>query len=351
MPAKKPKVFIAFSGGVDSSAAAALLMQQGYDCQAVFMSTSDHSANAQSDAVKMAKSLGIKLHLLDMRSEFAKVLTYFSDEYARGRTPNPCVFCNRYIKFGKLWEFAKQNDADFFATGHYAKIIKHKNDYGLYEAAAKKKDQSYVLSMIKKQVLPHILLPLANISKEQTIEMAKQLGLHIEGRKESQEICFIPDDDYITAIEQLCPDLASPGDIIDSDGNILGQHHGIHRYTIGQRRGLKIAMGIPYYVTKIDVETNTVTLGPKQQVMHKRFKATDCNWLIEKPSQSFRARVKVRYNSPCSMATVNIKGPDAFVEFDEQVSAITPGQLTAFYIDDDFGSRVAGSAWIDAVLQ
>ena len=350
MSAKKNKVFVALSGGVDSSTAAALLIQQGYDCQAVFMSTSDLSANAQSDAVKMAKILGIKLHLLDMRAEFAKVLTYFSDEYARGRTPNPCVFCNRYIKFGKLWEFAKQNQADFFATGHYAKIIKHEKDYGLYEAAAKKKDQSYVLSMIKKQVLPHILLPLADISKDQTIEIAKRLNLHIEGRKESQEICFIPDDDYVTAIEQLCPDLARSGNIIDSNGSILGHHHGIHRYTIGQRRGLKVAMGVPFYVTKIDVENNTVTLGPKQQVMHKTFKATDCNWLIDEPSKSFRAKVKVRYNSPGSMAKVDVEGRSVFVEFDKPVSAVTPGQLAAFYIDDEFGCRIAGAAWIDSAL-
>ena len=350
MAGKKSKVFVALSGGVDSSTAAALLIRQGFDCQGVFMATSEQAGHAQADAEKMADCLGIKLHVLDMREEFKKVLSYFGDEYARGRTPNPCVFCNRYIKFGRLWQFAKDNGADFFATGHYAKIVNHGGGCGLYETKNKTKDQSYVLSMIDKNVLPHIILPLADLLKEQTKELAKEFGLHIEGRKESQEICFIPNDDYIAAIEQYCPALARTGNIIDSSGKVLGSHNGIHRFTIGQRRGLNVAMGVPYYVTKIDAVNNTVTLGPKEEVMHRKFRALGLNWLVDEPMAAFGAKVKIRYNSPGQTAAVQTDGDAAIVEFDKPVSAITPGQLAAFYIEDNFGWRAVASAWIDSVI-
>jgi len=341
------KVFVALSGGVDSSTAAALLCQEGFDCASIFMITSDYTQHAQADAEKIARKLGIKLYVLDLRKDFEKILDYFCNQYSQGRTPNPCVFCNRFIKFGKLWDFARDNGADLFATGHYARIEQANNGVGLYEAADTTKDQSYALAMINKDILPYIILPMGKYSKNQTRQMAAKFGLGTEQRQESQEICFIPNNDYISVLEEKCPELVRKGNIVDSTGQILGRHNGIHRFTIGQRRGLRVAMGKPYYVVKIDAETNTVTLGPKQELMHKKLTATEVIWLTEKPNSAFPARVKIRYNDRGASATVAPQENSVVVEFDEPVSAITQGQLAAFYIQNELGSRVAGGGWID----
>jgi len=349
MVGKRKKVFVALSGGVDSSTAAALLCQNGFDCAGVFMITSDESRSAQADAEEAAGRLGIKLYVLDLRSDFERILDYFCSEYKRGRTPNPCVFCNRYIKFGKLWDFAQSNGAQLLATGHYAKIIEHNNNVGLYEAANGAKDQSYVLSMIDKDVLPYIILPMGGYSKDQTREMAAKFGLGTEERQESQEICFIPNDDWVAVLEQRCPEVVRKGNIIDSNGNILGEHNGVHRFTIGQRRGLRVAMGKPYYVVKIDAESNTVTLGPKEEVMQRQLQATGVNWLTSEPVSAFRAKVKIRYNDGGASATVSPQDNGVFVEFDEPLAAITPGQLAVFYVQEGNISRVVGGGWIEKV--
>ena len=350
MTGKRNKVFVAISGGVDSSIAAALLLGDGFDCTGVFMITSDQTRHAQAGAEEVAAKLGIKLHVLDLRSDFEKILDYFCREYKRGRTPNPCVVCNRQVKFGKLWDFARDNGADLFATGHYAQVLKQNNDAGLYEGLDAAKDQSYALSMIDKMVLPYIILPMGEYSKQQTRKMAVELGLGTAEKAESQEICFVPDDDYIGVLEQRCPELARKGNIVDGSGKLLGEHDGVHRFTIGQRRGLKVAMGKPYYVVKIDAESNTVTLGPKEEVMHKRLRATGVNWLVSELQSAFRAKVRIRYNDEGAAATVLPKGNSAVVEFDRAVSAITPGQLAAFYLREGRHNRVTGGGWIDEVL-
>lgn len=342
---------VAMSGGVDSTAAVSLLKDEGFDCQGVFMITHDEGQKAQVEAEEMARRLKVKLHVLDLRDDFSMVLDYFAGEYKRGRTPNPCVFCNRHIKFGRLWEFAKKKGADLLATGHYANIKKIDGEARLYESENSKKDQSYVLSMMRKEVLDHVLVPVGRYSKEEVIERIKELGLELEHREESQEICFIPDDDYISKLEEICPELETEGDIIDSSGKVLGKHMGIHRYTIGQRRGLKVAMGVPYYVTKIDAVNNSIVLGPKDEVMHKRFRASGANWLMENKNEEFAAKIKVRYNDRGSEGTVFLRGDDIEVEFEKEKSAVTPGQLAVIYVKDDIGSRVAGSAWIDEVLE
>ena len=341
------KVFVALSGGVDSSTATALLQRDDFDCEGVFMITNESAHHAQAEAEMVAEELGIKLHVLDLRKDFEQILDYFYTEYKKGRTPNPCVFCNRLIKFGKLWEFVKTHDARFLATGHYARVINHNNDVGLYEAANPSKDQSYVLAMIRKEMLPNIVLPMGDYSKDQTRQMAAKFGLRTAQNKESQEICFIPDDDYVAVLEQRCPELVRRGNIVDSSGMVLGQHNGVHRFTIGQRRGLRIAMGKPYYVTKIDAESNTVMLGPKEEVMQKKLRATNINWLIEEPILPFRAKVKIRYNSKGALATVIPQDNHVMVEFDEPVLAITPGQLAAFYVQEEKNNRLIGGGWID----
>jgi len=343
------KLFVAISGGVDSSTAAALLIEQGYDISGVFMITCEQSHHAREQAQKTADSLGIKLHVIDMQNEFVQVLDYFRSEYKKARTPNPCVFCNRFIKFGKLWHYAKENGGEFFATGHYASVSKADDGVALC-AADNFKDQSYALAMIDRDILKHLILPLGDFKKTETREIARKLELAAADAQESQEICFIPDDNYIAVIEQISPELASQGDIVDSCGNILGKHQGIHRYTIGQRKGLGVAMGVPYYVVHLDAKNNTVVLGPKDEVMHTRLLASNPNWLIDKPENTFKANVKIRYNHKGAEATVSPHGDKVTVEFDNPILAITPGQLAVFYIDHNGKKRVGGGAWIDEVL-
>lgn len=350
MVGKRNKVFVALSGGIDSSTAAALLLEAGFDCTGVFMITSNQAQNAQANAEAVAGKLGIELHVLDLRKEFEFILDYFCSEYRKGRTPNPCVFCNRHIKFGKLWDFARDNGADMLATGHYARILRVNNHLGLYEATNPTKDQSYALSMINKDILPHIILPLGDHSKDETRKLASRFGLGTERSKESQEICFIPNDDYVSMLEQRCPELARRGEIVDSSGKVLGEHNGVHRFTVGQRRGLRVAMGKPYYVVKIDAESNTVTLGQKEEVMHSKLSATGANWLTGEPKSPFRATVKIRYNDSGVAARVSPQSNGVIVEFDEPNLAITPGQLAVFYIQEGNGSKVVGGAWIDKVI-
>ncbi|MFB0554711.1 MAG: tRNA 2-thiouridine(34) synthase MnmA [Phycisphaerae bacterium] len=347
MVAERKKVFVALSGGVDSSTAAALLNQNGFNCAGVFMITCDESHHAQADAEQLCEKLGIKLYVLDLRRDFERILDYFCSEYRKARTPNPCVLCNRYIKFGKLWDFARSNGAGLLATGHYARILKHNNHIGLYESLNAAKDQSYVLSMINKEILPYLILPMGNYSKDQTRQIAAKFGLGTEYKVESQEICFVPDNDYVALLEQRCPELVRKGNIVDSSGKVLGEHNGVHRFTIGQRRGLRVAMGKPYYVVKIDAENNTVTLGPKEEIMHSKLWATGVNWLTDEPASSFQAKVKIRYNDRGSPARVSPQGSSVAVEFDEPNSAITPGQLAAFYVQEENNSRLIGGAWID----
>ena len=341
------KVFVAVSGGVDSSAAAAILLEAGFDCSGVFMITNGQYERAQVNAQEVAGRLGIRLYVLDLRKDFEDILDYFCGEYRRGRTPNPCAFCNKYIKFGKLWDFARDNGADHLATGHYARTLRHNNDVELYSAVDGCKDQSYVLSMIDRDILPFIILPMGSYSKGQTRKLAAKLGLGTEQRMESQEICFIPGNDYVGVLEQRCPELARPGKIVDRSGKVLGEHNGVHRFTIGQRRGLRVAMGKPYYVVKIDAESNTVTLGPKEEVMQSKLSATGVNWLIDEPKSALRAKVKIRYNDSGAVSTIIPRDDGVVVEFDEPNLAITPGQLAVFYLQGKEGSRVAGGGWIE----
>jgi len=346
MAEKKPKAFVAFSGGVDSSTATAMLMEQGYECEGVYMVTCPEFEKSKGHAVELAERLGIRLHILDYRERFEKILDYFTDEYRHARTPNPCVVCNKFFKFGELFEYAMGKGADYFATGHYSQIHKGAQGYGLYGAVNKSKDQSYALSMINREVLSRVIFPLGELTKEETIERSKELGLDIEGREESQDICFIPDDDYISVLEERCPELVRKGDIVDMSGNKLGEHDGVHKYTIGQRRGLRVAMGEPYYVVELDAVENRVVLGVKDNVLSDELRAGDVNWLIDEPGDEFEAIVKIRYNNRGSEAVVKQCEGGVEVKFREQVFAITPGQLAVFYVVDDFGEKLAGGGWI-----
>lgn len=348
MAVSKRKVFVALSGGVDSSTAAALLIEKGYECSGVFMVTGDKGKEAQANAEIIAERLGIRLYVLDLQEEFKQVFKYFIEEYKKGRTPNPCVYCNRHIKFGKLWEFAKSKGAEFFATGHYARVLRNgREESGLYAAVDSAKDQSYALAMIDRNILGRLIFPLGGCTKKQTRNLALKFGLELESRQESQDICFIPGDDYVSVIESRCPELVRKGKIEDSSGKILGEHNGAHRFTIGQRRGLHVAMGVPYYVVDIDAKSNTVRLGPKQEVMSEKLKAEKVNWLIDEPKSVFRAKVKIRYNSKALPAIVKPMADKVEVEFEKPVAAITPGQLTVFYLENKLGKQAAGGGWIN----
>lgn len=346
---KNKKVFVATSGGVDSATTAALLVEAGCQCTAVFMIVHDHAQQHCDDARKIAKDLGIAFVALDLREDFKSVLDYFSGQYKQARTPNPCVFCNRSIKFGKLFDYARSNGADYFATGHYASI--HRDDSGAYLYAGEtEKDQSYALAMINRSVLPYLIFPLGEFDKNQTRQMAKKLGISVSEKADSQEICFIPDNDYAGKLEQLTPEVTKSGNIIDSAGKILGTHTGIYHFTIGQRRGIKVAMGTPWYVTKLDSETNTVTLGQSDELFHKTLIASNPNWLIDDPKKEFAANVKIRYNHKAVSGIVYPMQDSVKVVFDNPLRAITPGQAVVFYIDTPKGQKVAGGAWIDKAI-
>lgn len=344
--ARQQKVFIAVSGGVDSAVAAATLKQAGFDCTAVYMRLYEQPLQKGRDAQNVANHLGIPFEIIDLTGEFKNVIEYFCDQYKQARTPNPCVFCNRFIKFGKLLDYAKSKGASFFATGHYARIIEDEDGLGLYAAANLQKDQSYALSMIDRKVLKNVLFPVGKLEKSQTRKIAESLGLEVSKKKDSQEICFIPDNDYAAKLENLCPEIVRQGNIIDSSGKILGTHNGIHNFTIGQRRGLKIAMGVPFYVTKIDAAKNTVTLGPDDELLHKGLNAVNTNWLIDRPTKPFAAMIKIRYNHKPVPGLVKPEDDNVKVEFEKPLRAITPGQAVVFYLKNDNGLKVAGGAWI-----
>lgn len=339
------------SGGVDSSTAAAMLVEAGCDCIGVFMTVHDHAQQHCDDARNIAKHLGIKFEALDLREDFKAVLDYFCGEYKQARTPNPCVFCNRNIKFGRFFDYARSKGADFFATGHYVAIrTDEAGRPALYAAPNTAKDQSYALAMIKRDVLPYLIFPLGDFDKSHTRQIAKKLGLSVSDKADSQEICFIPDNNYAGKLEELCPSVSREGNIIDSSGKILGTHNGVHHFTIGQRRGARVAMGTPWYVTKLDSVRNTVTLGPIEDLVHKSLTASNPNWLIETPLEPFAAKVKIRYNHKPVQGTVYPQQDSVKIVFDQPLRAITPGQAAVFYLESPAGLKMAGGAWIDEAV-
>ena len=338
------KVAVAMSGGVDSSLTAALLLQKNFDVVGVTMLLDDGAKNI-SDAKNICDFLGISHYVADFRQIFRdKVENYFVAEYLRGRTPNPCVRCNREIKFGALFDFATDLGADFLATGHYARIIFEDGRFKLKKAADIKKDQSYVLYNLTADKLARIILPLGDFSKVETRNLAEKLNLPVADKPDSQEICFVPNDDYKKFISERNPSAQAlqAGEIVDSSGKVLGSHNGVANYTIGQRKGLGIAAPNPLYVTKIDVANKKVVVGSNDNLFTKNLTASAPHW-IYKPPLPKNLQAKIRYGSKFAGCTVFEADNLLKVEFLEPQRAITAGQSIVFYDGDE----VLGGAIID----
>ena len=356
------------SGGVDSSVAACLLREQGYDCVGVFMRVgverpepavcaadadsptrvNKHgccSANDAQDARAIAGKLGIPFYALNFQADFDRIIGYFVDEYARARTPNPCIVCNNELKFGKLLRYADAMDAEFVATGHYARILEHDGRPALARSLNVAKDQSYVLFGIRRDDLGRCVFPLGEVTdKSQVRDAAAALGLAVHDKPDSQEICFVPDNDYRRLLRERRPDLQRPGEIRDADGNVLGEHDGVSGFTIGQRRGLAVAMGFPVYVTGLDPQANTVQVGRRAELEHRGLVAARVNWLTDPPKSPTLAVIKIRHQHQPAPGRIAVCADGRVTAtFDEPQFAVTPGQAAVFYDDDGV---VLGGGWI-----
>lgn len=353
------RVVLAMSGGVDSSVAAYLLKQQGYEVIGLFMRTGVHarednapahkkgccSAIDAADGRRVADQLDIPFHALDFAQDFERIIDYFADEYLKGRTPNPCVVCNNWLKFGKLWSYGKQLEADFVATGHYAQIIRSQNETQLHRGEDPDKDQSYVLFGLRRGLLPHLLFPVGAMPKEEVRALARKAGLAVSDKPDSVEICFVPDGDHGQLIRRRRPDLATAGQIVDTAGAVLADHRGIENFTIGQRKKLGFAAGRRRFVLDIIPSENKVVVGDREELLAKGLEASGVNWLTKTPpDQPLTCSAKIRYRHKAAPATVTaLENSSAEVAFTEAQTAITPGQAVVFYD----GNRVLGGGWID----
>lgn len=347
---EQKSVLIGMSGGVDSSVAAALLKEQGYRVIGATMrlwSYSDDEGakkhegccaeSAVEDARRVCDKLGIDFYVLNFKDMFRdKVVDYFVDEYIHGRTPNPCIACNKYLKFDALLNKALAMGIDYVATGHYAKIERDENGrYILRASEAAKKDQSYVLYNFTQEQLEHTLMPLGAYDKDWVRKKAEELGLGVAHKKDSQEICFVEDDDYAKFILNYSDHVPREGDILDTEGNVIGRHRGLIYYTIGQRKGIG-AYGRPMFVMKIDPENNTITLGEKGMEFSAELTASDVNFISgEFPDSETKISARIRYQAPAADAKLVPLGEGRVkVIFNTPVRAVTPGQAVVFYSGD-----------------
>ncbi|MBX3745970.1 MAG: tRNA 2-thiouridine(34) synthase MnmA [Verrucomicrobiae bacterium] len=353
------RVVVGMSGGVDSSAAAALLLKEGYEVVGITLKlwpqdcvsrAEDKCCGPQAvtDARAVAHRLGIPFYLVDEADEFQQqVIGYFAEEYRAGRTPNPCVMCNEKLKFGTLIRRARQLGAEWVATGHYARVEHGAGEGGrhlLRKGRDPRKDQSYFLFSLRQEQLARTLFPLGELTKSDTRDVARSSALKTAEKEESMEICFVPDNDYGRFLEQARLVERHRGDIVDLHGRVLGQHDGIEFFTIGQRRGLGIAAAQPLYVVELDAARNRVVVGDAGALERDEFVVERCNWIpFEGPPETVTATVKIRYNHPGTAATLEPRADGtATVRLAEPQRAITPGQACVFYQDD----LVLGGGWI-----
>lgn len=350
------KVLLGISGGVDSSVAAFLLKNQGYDVTGVTLNmfSPDTLAkpelyhDASSDAQKCAEIIGIDFLRLDVSDHFKKIVTDdFIAQYLKGATPNPCVVCNIHIKFGVMLDFALKNDFDYIATGHYAKIENKDGRYLLKRPDITEKEQTYVLWGLNQKQLAHTLFPLADLPKSRIREIAASINLPSSNKKDSQDICFVPDKKYADFIQKHCGDEIKAGSFVDENGNFLGTHRGIVNYTLGQRKGLGIALGKPAFVVCKNADNNTVTLSDEDKLFTDNFSIKNTNWILfENPQKILRAFVKTRYSQKQTECIVEKGENGCFnVSCCEKIRAVTPGQSAVFY--DENGYVIGGGIIMD----
>ncbi|MBR1761813.1 MAG: tRNA 2-thiouridine(34) synthase MnmA [Eubacterium sp.] len=341
------KAIIAMSGGVDSSVAAYFMKKEGYDCIGATMKLYDNenigissektccSLSDIEDARSVARRLDMPYYVFNFKDEFEeKVIKKFIKTYEAGATPNPCIDCNRYLKFEKLMQRMYELGFNCVVTGHYADIEEKNGRYYLKKGKDLSKDQSYVLYSLTQEQLSHTVFPLGRYSKEEIRSIAEEQGFLNARKHDSQDICFVPDGNYAAFIENHLGKKYPQGDFVDLNGNVLGRHKGIIKYTIGQRKGLNIAIGKPVYVLKKDIEKNQVVLGSNDELFSRRLEAEDFNWIYEKPQGIISCSAKTRYNMKEQPCSVWIEGNRVVVEFDSPQRAITSGQAVVLYDGD-----------------
>ena len=350
----RKRVVVAMSGGVDSSVAAALLKEADYEVIGVTMQIwpPDKHAfggccgiDAVEDAKKVAYKLGIPHYVMNFRDIFAqKVIADFCQEYSLGRTPNPCIRCNQYVKFDALLARAGELDADFIATGHYARIAQSANGYRLLKAVDSTKDQSYFLYTLGQRELQHLLLPIGDLRKAEVRRLAAELGLPTATRRDSQDICFITDNDYRSFVAEHIS--LKPGDIVDTKGKVMGKHRGLALYTVGQRQGLGLASNQRLYVLRLDVAGNRLIAGTEAELLSNNLFANELSWVSGKtPHDTADVTAKVRYKSPEAAAELRLSNGTAEVRFQQPQRAIAPGQAVVFY----HGEAVLGGGIIECI--
>ncbi|MFH1354693.1 MAG: tRNA 2-thiouridine(34) synthase MnmA [Candidatus Omnitrophota bacterium] len=341
----RPQVLVAMSGGVDSSMAAYLLKKEGYQVSGITMDFKGFRNLAHSR--KIAKNLGITQYVIDIQGELEKkVISDFCAEYVKGKTPNPCVRCNQYIKFGYLLREAKRLKMDFMATGHYARIVKRGDSLLLQKGKDPLKEQSYFLYRLSQHQLKNSLFPLGNYTKQGIIALAKEIRLPCLDIPSSQEICFLKDKGYKQFIKKWIINKIKPGAIVDKEGRILGRHKGVAFYTVGQREGLGIAAGHPLYVIRINARKNQLIIGSRVEAFKKEFLVNKLHFLVKPIKKKIALKVRIRYNHKEEPAEVSLHNSKLKVKFKEPQFAITPGQSAVFYDQDS----VIGGGIIDRVL-
>ena len=357
-------VLVGMSGGVDSSVAAALLVNAGEqvigitfnvwpegDNRSAFREDACCALGAVEDARRVCDHLGIPHYVVNLRDVFQRrVISDFVEEYRRGRTPNPCVRCNQFIKFDALLAKAEALGADCVATGHYARTSQQTNGrWALRKAIDEQKDQSYVLYVLSQERLARVRFPLGNLRKEETRHLASELGLHVARKADSQEICFVPTRNYRDYLHEAAPDTFAPGPMVDVAGRTIGEHRGIALYTVGQRKGIGVAALRPLFVTRIDPTTNTIVVGAAEDLVSREAFATNVNWVaVEGLQQPARVTARARAHAPEASAVVEaLGGSDVKVTFDEPQRALTPGQTIVFYDGDVVvgGGTLTAGAW------
>ena len=355
---KETKVVVAMSGGVDSSVVAALMKQEGYDVTGITLKLYDDTKQSKEgrqccagqdilDAKRVSENINIDHKILFYQKKFkSEVIDSFIDSYAAGETPIPCVQCNQTVKFRDLFKYAKDLNADALITGHYVSRIQTNGHANMYKAKDQNRDQSYFLFSTTQEQLDYLRFPLGEIDKSETRTIAEKLQLSVATKPDSQDICFVPNGDYASVIKKFRPESFKPGKILDIDGNQIGDHEGIINYTIGQRKGIKIASNNPLYVVNIDADKNTIVVGNKDCLEVKQIKLRDLNILGSKKEFNEEINIKVRSTGRLLKAKVNLLENSADVEILDQETGISPGQACVFYSKDEIGDKVLGGGWI-----